>query len=314
MARSLKILVVSNSVYPRGNEAVLDTSIPYIYNPLTELGHSVYFFDTVGVMGDPQIKNNRNTPLLECVRSCDPDVIFCCLTGNKFITPVEPSVEEIRKITDLGYTTFNWFCDDTWRFEDFSKIYCKAFTYCSTPEKAYIPKYKEIGYDNILLGGWHASQDMYNHRKYKDNNVVFVGGISGVRQKFFDSIKTPISFGQNLQIDQMCSFLCGGKIGLNLSVNDNDPKKGTQMKQRIFELAAAQCLILSEHHDGISDFFDIGEEVITFRTPEEFDEKARYYLDNPEEAKTIAQKAHDRFTREHESKIRLTSILEQING
>ena len=145
----MKILLTLNKTY-RG---MPDAGHWYTYLPLKELGHEVYWYDTV----NPPEKYSYD----KIIEHFKPDLIFCCMTGDRAITPYEPW-EHIRRETVTGRTkTFNWFCDDTWRFDKFSKIACSCFTVCSTPEISYVDKYKKIGYNNILLGTWHANSDFY---------------------------------------------------------------------------------------------------------------------------------------------------------
>lgn len=299
----MKIITVVNKTYPRDGKQELDAGLHYLYEPLKALGHEVYFYDTVPVHveGDFDL----------IVREYKPDLVFCCLTANPTITPSEPW-PDLLKLTRLGeIKTFNWFCDDTWRFDNFSSRACWHFDYCSTPEPSYISKFKEIGYKNILLGNWHVNKDYYPPTK-KDIELAFVGGMNPTRQEFFSKSSVPVTTAGGLGIEQLFNFYCRSKIGINLSVNSNDPAKKTQMKQRVFELAAANSTVLTEYHPGIEEFFDIGSEIVTFAGVKDFEEKVNYLLSHPEEAREIAENGHERFLKDHESKIRLKKILEGI--
>ena len=298
----MKILLVVNKTY-RGQ---IDGGWWYLYLPLKELGHEVLFYDTV----NPKQKN-----FAKVVESFKPDLIFCCMTGDKTITPHEPW-EHIKKETDSGRTlTFNWFCDDTWRFESFSKAACRYFNVCSTPEPSYVDKYKISGYSNILIGAWHANVDLYKeaHKEEKNVQISFMGALNDLRKNFIEVHRDiPIETFSGLPHEEMLAVHARSKIGINLSVNENDPQKKTQMKQRIFEIPAANTLLLTEHHDGIEQFFDINKEIITFRSNQEFSEKAKFLLSRPLITNKIAEMGHKRFLAEHESKVRLTKIIEQI--
>ena len=98
----MKILLVSNKTY-RG---ILDGSWWYLYLPLKDMGHEVYFYDTV----DPLEKDFKAV-----VENFKPEIIFCCLTGNLGIAPSEPWEELLEETNNGRSITFNWFCDDTWR-------------------------------------------------------------------------------------------------------------------------------------------------------------------------------------------------------
>ena len=172
-------------------------------------------------------------------------------------------------------------------------------------------KFKEEGYDNILLGGWHANKDYYPDAE-KDIEISFVGGMNQIRRDFFSALDDAVTIGQNLSIEDLFDFYSRSKIGVNLSLNSNDPEGKTQMKQRVFELAAAKCTVLTEYHSGVESFFEVDKEIVTFSSPQEFTEKANYLLANPKKASKIAERGHARFLKDHESKVRLKFILEEI--
>ena len=298
----MKIIVAVNKTLFRNSKPELDTGVFYLYEPLVELGHEVYFYDTVAPT-EPDFD--------EIVRRFNPDLVFCCFTGNPQITPFEPW-GSILRLTRLGKVkTFNWFCDDTWRFENFSSKVCWYFDYCSTPEPAYIDKYKELGYDNILLGNWYVNSEYYPLIE-KNIDLSFVGGMNQERKAFFSKSEIPVTISGGLTVEQLFDFYCRSKIGINLSVNANDPQKKTQMKQRIFELAAAKCLVLTEYHEGIEDFFEIDKEIITFSGEKEFAEKVKYLQDNPAIVKEVAFNGYTRFLKDHEAKVRLGRILGEL--
>jgi len=297
----MRILLTTNKTY-RGHP---DTGYWYTYLPLKQLGHEVYWYDTV----DPEEKDYNK--IIEQFR---PDLIFCCMTGNEHITPYEPWSEIIGE-TDTGRTkTFNWFCDDTWRFDNFSSRASRCFNICSTPEPDYIEKYKSIGYDNIILGAWHVNSEFYPRLNFKDKdiNISFVGNLTPTRKSFFNATDIPIKNIFDVSNEELFMVYAKSKMGINLSTNDNDPQRKTQMKQRMFEIPAGGALLLTEYHGAIENYYEIDKEIITFRTTDEFSKKAKYLLDNPKLVEKLATKGHERFLAEHESKVRLSKILKQI--
>lgn len=297
----MKILLTSNKTYRNQ----LDGVYWYTYLPLVEMGHNVYFYDTV----NPDEKNYSKV-----IEDFKPDLIFCCLTGDKIISPYEPW-EELSKETQSGRTrTFNWYCDDTWRFDNFSRTTCKHFTVCSTPEYSSISKYKKIGYHNIIEANWHSNASLYNNPSFDNKKIPisFAGSITDSRKIFFNVCDSEIKTTSGVSHDKMLEVHSMSKIGLNLSKNDNDPKRKTQMKQRIFEVVAGGALLLTEHHPGIERYFEIDKEIVTFKSIMEFKKKSKFLLSNDRVTKSIARKGYERFMREHESSIRLKNTLQKI--
>ena len=297
----MKILLTLNKTY-RG---LPDSGHWYVYEPLKQLGHDVYWFDTV----DPDEKDYNKV-----IEDFKPDLIFCCLTNNRFIAPYEPW-QQIVEETNSGRTkTFNWFCDDTWRFDTFSSRICHFFNVCSTPDPKYIRKYKAVGYDNAILGLWHANSDFYPKVKFKnkDIDISFIGAPTPSRTEIFENIDVPIENIFGVSMEELFSAHSRSKIGINFSTNDHDPFQQTEIKQRIFEIAAGGGLLLTQHHDGIENFFEIDKEIFTFRNTEELSEKSKVLLKNPQLLQAAATAGHKRFLTEHDSKVRLASLLSQI--
>lgn len=298
----MKILLVSNKTY-RG---FLDGSWWNLYLPLKDMGHEVYFYDTV----EPLEKDFKAV-----VEKFKPEIIFCCLTGNRGIAPNEPWDDLLEETNTGRSVTFNWFCDDTWRYEDFSKFACHYFNVVSTPEPEYIRRYELDGYSNVILGAWHTNIDLFPALKYeqKDIQVSFMGALNKLRGQFFEKhSEFPIHMFSGVSQEEMLNIFAKTMIGINLSINENDPAKKTQMKQRMFEIPAGIGLLFTEYHSGLEHFFEPNKEMITFKNDVEFKEKLKFLLANQRVVENIATAGHKRFLAEHESKVRLTKILDRI--
>lgn len=306
----MKILIVINKTLPRVTndgkvKGVLDASFYNLYIPLLELGHTVYFYDTI----NPVIKDFNDV-----YDKFKPDLIFCCITGNSQVTPYEP-LEKIKEITEAGdCITFNWFCDDTWRFDTFSKHVCNLFYACSTPEPSHIEKYKNINYNNILLGCWHVSNNMYcKHTEYL-NDISFVGGLTNCRTEFFNTLKMPVVYKTGLAYEDLFNLFASSKINLNLTVNDNDPNKQPQMKLRLFEVVSTGGFLLTQYTPNLEQFFDIDKEIVVFNTVDEARDKINFYLNNDTSRTKIARAGYLRYIKEHTSKTRLNKLLSDIKA
>ena len=308
----MRILLTTNKTLSNGKTRWVDGGYYNLYLPMKDLGHEVYFWDTVS----PEEINYQKV-----VDQFKPDLIFACITGDLSIAPSEKiAVEKIAEITKKGnIKTFNWFCDDTWRFDNFSSKVCKLFTACSTPEPDYIQKYKDIGYDNIIVGGWHTNHKYYPTESLeKKYDVTFIGQMNNPDRakyiKFLKQNEIRVSNFHGLSHDEMTKVWAQTKIGLNFSKNYNGTPVKTQMKLRPFEIAAAKnALVLSEYHRGLEYFFEIDKEIVTFKTPEEMLKKVKILLDNDKIRNNIAMAGNKRFAGEHNSHKRMQYIIEEIN-
>lgn len=299
----MKILLVVNKTLRRGEEIKFDASYFNFYIPFLQLGHEVYLYDTI----DPYEKNFN-----KLVETFKPDLIFCIISGNKAVVKYEP-LDEIYAITKQGnIKTFNWFCDDTWRFNNFSKFICHYFTACSTPEFSYINKFKDSGYKNILLGQWHCNEDLYI-KNAKNKNITFCGGLNETRLKWLKLIEKDVNYLYGCSYEDLINAYSSSKISLNFTKNGNDPLLKRQMKLRIFEATCANSLLLTENVDDIDLYYKPNEEIVTFEDMEECIKLLNFYLNNDSERERISNNGRNRFLKEHTSKIRLQNLLHEIN-
>jgi len=296
----MKILLVTNKTY-RGH---LDGGYYNLFLPLQQLGHEVYFYDTV---------NPDEKDFTKVLYSFGPDLIFCCMTGDRGIAPHEPWLEILEETQSGRTKTFNWFCDDSWRYDNFSKHICKNFSVCSTPELDYIEKYKEDGYENIILGQWHCNDKLFV-QSIPLYDIGFCGGMTQSRASFFQKLNKNISCASDLSYEDLIEFYSCCKIIINPTVNDNDPEKKTQMKLRIFESTCSQSLLVTENVKNLEMYYEPKKEIEVFNTPEEAADIIDFYFKNETSRLKISEMGRQRFLKEHTSRIRLEKILKNINS
>ena len=304
----MRILVVANKTLSRNGVERVDQTYWNFYVPLVELGHEVFFYDTV----NPTEKNFD-----KIVDTFKPELVFSILTGNQVVTPYEP-IKEIKQLTKAGIVkTFNWFCDDTWRYETFSKNLCRFFFACSTPERKYVEQYKRDGYQNILVGNWHINPDIVTKASTKQFDIGFIGGLNSQRVKSLQNLSSlgfRMGNDSGVSHEDMYLLYSSSKIGLNLSVNENDPEKKTQMKLRMFEVPATQTMLLTEYHSGIEEYYKPEEEIVCFSNEDDMLQKLRYYLKADSIREQIALAGYKKTIEEHNSKKRLGKLIKEIEA
>jgi spore maturation protein CgeB len=154
------------------------------YDSLVNMGHDVLYFDFMTLMQEHG-KGWMNRRLLEVVRSEKPALMFTVL----FTDEIEK--ETVRAISDSGDTaTLNWFCDDHWRFESYSRDWAPCFNRVVTTAESARAKHDMLGYTNVIKSQWAC-----NHFQYRKLNlplmydVTFVGQPHGTRRAVIDSIR-----------------------------------------------------------------------------------------------------------------------------
>jgi len=116
--------------------------------------------------------NKMNQKLLETVEEEKPDICFFVLLKG-FLEK-----EIVRKITEKDeITTLNWFTDDHWAFDNFSRHWAPFFNWAVTTDLNSFSRYKKIGYKNIIKSQWG-----FNHFLCKPLNLPKIYDVSFVGQ------------------------------------------------------------------------------------------------------------------------------------
>lgn len=305
MAQSMKIIIIAPK-YSSHNPKRLDYAFWNFYLPLIKLGHSVLFFDTCKF---------GNKELRQKINELKPDLLFCIMTGDKNVCPDEPWDTISTETSKGNLNTFNWFCDDSYRFDTFSKVVCSNFRWCSTPEKKYLNKYLNIGYSNIVYATWHANSDLYHcDNSVKTFDISFVGGLHGDRLDYLNYLhvnsKQILVPNAKISFEDMLYIYSASKICLNFTKDAS--KQQTQMKARIFEIIAAGSLLLTEYTSDLDNCFDKNS-LLTFSNKEDLLSKINWINDNQNYCEKLKKESYTNFLINHESCVRLEKLLKAIS-
>lgn len=286
------------------------------YRTLQRMVPNVVEFDFMTLM-QRDGKDGMNRMLLETADRESPDLIFFCLFTD------EITKETIGKLSQR-YVTFNWFCDDHWRFYNFSRHYAPRFTFVSTTDIEALPKYEKIGYKNALLTQWACNHfDYVRLLDAKERyEVTFVGQPHGNRKGIVAYIKrnsTNIeAFGKGwengrVSQEQMIQLFNESKINLNLSNSSWSIhtifRRQQQIKGRNFEIPGCSGFLLTNYVNGLERYYAIGEEIVCFKNRRDLLRQIRHYLADEEDRKAIARRGYDRTIREHTYEERFRTLF-----
>ena len=262
--------------------------------------------------------------VIKFVDDVSPDIVFFILMRDEF--PFE-TFDYLKS----KYITINWFCDDQWRFENFTKYYVPHFTYSITTDKFALSKYRDIDYKNVILSQWASFGCSENNDfeveaikcKY---DVSFVGGISGYRKWLINRLKRRgikvECFGAGwengrVSFEEMAEIFKTSKINMNISNSASydiryifssikslhefvkAKKRIEQIKARNFEIPAFGGFQLTNYVPFLEDYFDIGSEVAIYTSIDDLVLQINYYLDNEEERREIMIDGYKRAISEH---------------
>lgn len=298
-----------------------------------KLGHVVeaFYYDDYLLRTD-----ELQVALMRAADVARPDLIFFCLFQDQF------TVATLRALSDK-YITVNWFGDDQWRFDAFTRHYASSFTWCITTDKFSIPRYQQLGQDNIIYSQWAAIDDdavcCDTSPPDYEYDVSFVGGYHPYRAWFLTQLsKSGLSvkvFGNGwpagpLSNDEMSALFKKTKINLNISNSTSfdvrylfasvkalvsalrSSKSGPQVKARNFEIPYYGGFQLSDYVPHIEEYFSIGTEVVCYSSPDEAIAWINYYLRNDMEREAIRLRGTQKARHYHAYSHRIEKIFEVL--
>ncbi len=285
-------------------------------------GVEVRLFDFLAAYNEGGHQQVR-ADLTAAIGAWHPDILFAVLYQDQFPKDL---LAELRDSSDI--LTFNWFCDDHWRFDDFTRIYAPLFNACSTTSRGALAKYEEIGYANVIKTQWG-----YNHYIYRPTggpprfDVTFVGQPHGNRrqtiQRLSDHGIEVQTWGHGweagrLDMDGMVGVFSDSRINLNLS---NASVSGSrwrprrrrtyvdQVKGRNFEIPGCGGFQLSGDSEDLADYFEPGREIALFSSFDELEQGVRRYTAEPKVRQSIAASGYRRALSEHTFERRFREIF-----
>lgn len=295
------------------------------------LGHTVesfYYDDYLQRLDELQLD------LLRAADAVQPDLIFFCLFQNQF------SIETIQVLSQK-FTTINWFGDDQWRFDNFTKYYAPHFTWCITTDKFSLSRYYEIGQYNVIYSQWAAIDDagvsLDSQTSVYNYDVSFVGGYHPYRAWFISQLeKNGIGvnvFGNGwpagpLTNAQMNEVFRTSKINLNLSNSTSfdlrylltsvrtfisavrSPKSNSQIKARNFEIPYYGGFQLSDYVPTVEEYFTLGQELVCYTSPNEAVAWIKHYLHNDVGRESIRINGQKKALSHHAYSNRLKAVFE----
>ena len=164
---------------------------------------------------------------------------------------------------------------------------------------------RRIGYDVVISG----SVTPQHLRRIQIVNMIaemsreapgFSLGLFTARAQPLPPLAQSMNRGARWGLE-MLRTIRSGRILVNIDV---DAFEGQPPNMRLIEATGAGAFLLTTHHPELSKFFEPGEEIETFRTPQELAAKIGYYLAMPDKADEIARRGQERCMREHSHAVR----------
>lgn len=267
-------------------------------------------------------KDMMNEKLLETVEAEKPDLAFFMLFKD------ELKFETLEKIKNSPKTiSLNWFCDDHWRFENFSIKYAPFFNWITTTDLSSFNKYKSKEISNVLQTQWACNHFLYQKKDVvKDIDISFIGQPYGKRAVFIEKLKKEgiivnlWGFGTpngRTTTEGMIDIFNRSKINLNFSGSFRNKfkfweKRRDQIKARHFEIPGCGGFQLSSYIKDISNYLLPDEDIVLYEDYTDLLRKIKYYLDNDTERERIASNGYKKVLENHTYEKRFKEIFSKI--
>ncbi len=309
------------------------------YETLVHMGHTIEYFDFMSEY-HRYGSHKMTTMLLDLVKESKPDILFTFLFTDQF------DLEIFSKIKNETSTiTFNWFADDHWRFDTFTKYWAHCFSFVSTTDINSLKKYRSIGYNNVMLTQWGFNHFLYTKKLLPlIHDVSFIGQAHGNRNTIIrrlqkeginivvkgthwnlrrwhayakklhlltDSKLQSIINETRITQDSMIEMFQQSKINLNMTASSQINFQN-QIKGRNFEIPGCGGFQLSEYADRLEEYFTPNKEIVCYASTDEMIEKIKYYLMHDDVRMKIAEAGYQRAIQEHTYQKRFTDLFFQM--
>lgn len=95
----------------------------------------------------------------------------------------------------------------------------------------------------------------------------------------------------------------------NINFNATSRQMSEAVNQRVFDVAACGCFLLTDYQESLNDLFEVGKEIITYKHKDEIPEIVKFYLKSSREKESIVTKGRKRVLKEHTYRHRLKKLI-----
>lgn len=309
----MKILCVFGA-HQYGNPLRGESTESFSFIPaLKALGHEVALFDSWNKTAFENY-SELNKALVQVCKQERPSVIFWVAMT------VEIWIETLDYIREsFGIRILHWAPDDSWKFQQHSRLVASHVALCVTTYPEYLGKYKKVGALAVQSGwgvpeAWRGSCIPAIDCKY---DVTFVGSAQPARKAMISALET---FGVKVQCfgygwpngpvsaNDIPEIYRNSRISLNFSDSTGD----NQIKARIFEVTGSGGFLLTQHASGLDKLFVIDAEIAVFDTVAQCADSIRQYLADPAGRDALAHAGNVKSLTHYSYKARLASVLSAL--
>jgi spore maturation protein CgeB len=287
-----------------------------IFPALEHYGHEVKVFPLLNPILNAENMRPLDYELLETIDTYKPDLMIFLLYHNII------SKETVKYITENTKTTTLMICGDD---EKQYKLTSSYAPYVNNIVTTFLPAKKWHERDakvNVIYSCYSANPKIYKRLNIKKStDVSFYGGANEYRVAVLNGIILKDIrirvYGNGWRDDsiittaQCVNLINETKVNLNISVDYIDNKEILQIKARDFEVPMCGGFLLTHSNPLLSEFYEIGKEIETYKNINELTDKIKRYTKDNAAREKIANAGYRRAKRYHKTTDRWEDIFKQ---
>jgi spore maturation protein CgeB len=271
--------------------------------------------------------------LIALAAEVKPDLAFFVLFTDQLDTD---TIEAVGREGECP--TVNWFADDHWRFDGFTRHMAPAFDLAVTTDADSLPKYRQLPDTRVHLSQWACNRYAYSRVTTETRHeLTFVGQPHGDRRQTVAMLQGagfPVEcwgFGWpsgSIEHARMVEVFASSRINLNLSNSSEapglkarlrrllhlnpPPPRPPQIKGRNFEVPGCGGFLLTERVPYLERYFALDREVAVFDGVDDLVDKVRFWLEHEQERQEVAAAGYRRVLAEHTYDHRFAAIFDEL--
>ena len=283
----------------------------YVKEGFEELEHEIV------AINDPRIHPTAPQEILPLIDTHQPDFVFLAKDPRYNLV--------VEEIASKAFTVM-WNVDVRYDINEFLQTCGPLYDNCHLKfeiGQSNLEKYELAGIKNIfwlsegIAPNWHypCTEVFMKDTLQYECDVAFAGSQTSIH----DGRNEVIEMIQNSDIDfevfrgvfniEHNKLVKIARINLGHS---GWPKVRLSMSARDYRVMGAEGFLLTNHVDGIDEWFDIGKMCDTYKSPEECLEKIRFYLDKPMLCNQMAVEGRKVVHEKHKFSDRLKTVIEKV--
>lgn len=278
------------------------------------------------------IDDKVNRMLVSCAATFKPDMLLVLCGENIF----PDTLIKIKNVSDA--VTVNWFYDTliSSHRENLVNSVLPYYDYLFIIDSLSVLKRIKADLKKVATLPLACEPSVHKRVILSDkeaeiygSDVAFVGTVTPEREKILEELK-----GFNLKIwgrwehksdclrtcyqkkdvytDEAVKIYNASKITLDIHSLFGQKNEIYNVTPRLFEVPASGGFLLTNYTNQISDFYKVGNEIISYRDVNELKSLISYYLKHSDERTGIAERGYQRAHQEHTYVNRITKLLKII--